>query len=564
MKILKYIVISSVLLYGSGCNVLDKKNLEVINEETVWNDPNYTKAYVNQQFRDNAPGWSTGNANNSDEANGGDGIMYGQLTENSIDVWPYENIRNINLFFEKIKTSTIDPELKDQLTGQMHFLRAIRYSEMVTLYGGVPLILTAQQLSDDLLVKRNKTSECIEQIVKDLDAAANLLPMSWTGNDVGRLTKAGALAYKARVLMYWASPQFNPNGDAKRWTDAFDANKYAYEQLSTNGFDLYESYEKLWFTELNCEAVMVKRYNEPGYTHNWDAATRPLAESQNATGSNTPTWDMVCSYPMVNGAKITDNGSGYDPVYYWKNRDPRFYSTIAYNGCKWELSGKSGRLQWNYIGSETELNSQTATGFYCRKAINPTFTPYYAERSGTDWMEIRFAEVMLNYAECAAHTGDNDIAYDMVKKIRKRAGIDEGSNGNYGLMTGLSGKDLVEMVLDEKKVEFAFEGKRYYDLRRNRLFAEKLNGKRRLRIESYVREEYKETISGLLSKINIDTEYDKYFKDVVVNCDKNYDINFKDNYYFYAIPNSHLERNVNLQQTKGWSATASGEFDPLQ
>src|SRR5207248_7717359 len=104
-------------------------------------------------------------------------------------------------------------------------------------------------------------------------------------------------------------------------------------------------------------------YSYPVSTHNWQAATRPLDESQNATGANRPTWQMVKAFPMKNGRPITDGTSSpaYDSVYFWKTRDPRFSATIAYNGAVWELSGKTGRREWTYVGGEINNRSEEHT-----------------------------------------------------------------------------------------------------------------------------------------------------------------------------------------------------------
>lgn len=115
---------------------------------------------------------------------------------------------------------------------------------MVRVYGGVPMLLLPQKLTDDLLVSRNKTSECIDIIIKDLDYAYENLPWSWTGDDLGRATKAAALALKGRVLLFYASPQFNPDNRMDRWEAAYKVNKQAKEELEANGYGLYASYER--------------------------------------------------------------------------------------------------------------------------------------------------------------------------------------------------------------------------------------------------------------------------------------------------------------------------------
>lgn len=266
---------------------------------------------------------------------------------------------------------------------------------------------------------------------------------------------------------------------------------------------------------------------------------------------------MVESYPMIDGKNIHAANSGYDPVIYWENRDPRFKATIVYNGCLWELSGKSGRKQWTYIGAET---NPSASGFYCRKAVNVSNTPYYAERISTDWIEIRYAEVLLNYAECAAETGRTEEAYQMLKDIRKRAGIQPGNDGMYGLTAGMGRDEMVNAIMLERKIEFAFEAKRYWDLRRRRLFAEELNGTKRHGVQPILKMD-KEEFHKIEATIDLNKEYGTYFRDSIIELDKVFSIDFKDNYYFYAIPEKHLQTNSNLEQTQGWD---DGSFDPYE
>lgn len=555
---IKYLLFSSVIAICISCSdILNKKDLSAVTETDVWNDAQYATAYLNKLYRDNLPEWDQAVSDNSDESNGGDNIMYGQLTTASIDTWNYEQIRNINLLIEKVESGTIDKDTQENLKAQAAVLRAWRYFQMVRLYGGVPMIMVPQKPTDDLFVSRNKTSECIDLIIQDLDEAINVLPWQFTGNDEGRITKAVALAFKGRVLLYYASPQFNPDNKQERWETAYTANKLAKEELEKNGYGLYESYENIWFDEMNKEAIFVKRYQEPDLTHTWDAYTRPLSEAQNYSGGNQPTLEMLESYPMNTGVSIAESPD-YDPILYWNNRDPRFKSTIAYNSCVWELSGKKGRRQWTYSGSQAY--GPTETGFYCRKAINLSYSPYFTERSSTDWIEIRFAEVLMNYAEAAAELGKMDEAYLVLKQIRNRAGIIPGENSMYGLKSNMTHDEMIEAIMLERKIEFAYEGKRYWDLRRRRLFQSELNGKKRHGILPKLlipQEEF----DKIKDKIDFDKEYATYFKDSLIILDKKFDINFQENYYFYAIPNKHLETNSKLQQTQDWD---DGTFNPYE
>lgn len=567
---IKYVLYGSLLTMSMGCSdILNKKDLSAVTDDQVWGDAKYATAYLNRLYEKNLPKWDgekDGDTDDasipyyssySDESDGGNGHLYGQLTTASVDYWYYGYIRNINMLFEKLENNpAIDTETATSLKAQASVLRAWRYFGMVRVYGGMPMILRPQKLTDDLLVTRNKTSECIDIILEDLDYAYANLPWSWTGDDLGRATKAAALAFKGRVLLYYASPQFSPDNHTDRWEAAYKVNKQAKEELEANGYRLYPSYEKLWYDEMNKEVVWGRRYQEPGAVNYWNAASRPLSEAQNHSGSNHPTLEMVESYPMITGVPISES-TDYNPTLYWKNRDPRFKASIAYNSCTWELSGKTGRKQWTYVGAE--LNFATATGFYCRKAVDPGFTPYYTENSSTDWIEIRYAEVLMNYAECAAMLGKTDEAYAVLKMIRERAGIQNGADGLFGLKAGMSSEQMIKAIMLERKIEFAFEGKRYWDLRRRRMFESELNGKVR---------------HGILPKLNIsedefnkikdtadfENNYGTYFRDSLVIVDKTFKIDFKDNYYFYAIPNKYLETNSKMEQTQGWSG---GTFNPL-
>ncbi|MDR1098538.1 MAG: RagB/SusD family nutrient uptake outer membrane protein [Tannerella sp.] len=563
---IKNVIISGILMVAvcAGCaDVLNKNDLSAVTEYDVWNDGLYAKAYLDKLCRDNLPSWNSGESGNSDESHGGNSIMYGELTTASINEWPYDQIRNINILLANVDKGSIDPETQAVLKAQALVLRAWRYFGMVRRYGGVPMIMTPQDLNEDLYVTRTRTSECIRLIVQDLDDAAGVLPWQWTGEDAGRISKAAAVALKARVLLYWASPQFNPGGDRERWNEACIANKYAREELEKNGYGLYENFEQLWFEEMNKEVVFVQRYQDPGRNHNWDTGTRPYEPGVSYASGHHPTLELVESFPMKDGRPITESAD-YDPARYWLNRDPRFAQTVAYNSCVWELPNATGTRMldkvrlWTFSGYEA--NGPTPTGFYFRKACNPAYGAYEVFRSSTDWIEIRYAEVMLNYAECAAETGQLDEAYDMLKQIRRRAGILAGSDDLYGLQSGMTPSEMIGAIMLERKVEFAAEGKRYWDLRRRRLFADELNGSRRHRVYNTLLIPMDDFMS-IKDRVDWNQDYSLYFEDTVDELDKTNVINFRDNYYFYAIPNTHLERNSRLEQTQGWE---NGTFNPLE
>jgi len=579
MKLYKLIYIILLGCTLTSCEkILDKKDLSAVGEaDNVWNDLGLATAYVNRIYAKGLPSWSIENADYSEESDGGGSFMYGQLTENSVDFWPYDNIRGINILLANIDQGSLRDSDKKQLKGQALFFRAWQYFEMVKRYGGVPLILEPQELTDNLLVKRSSTSDCMQQIIADLDLAINYLPtvISASSENNGRIHKGTAMAVKGRILLYYASPQFDPAQSAsERWQNAYDANKAAKDFLFNQGFGLYPNFSELWFDEMNKESIFVKRYEySPSNTesyNNWAAATRPLDVSQGISGGNRPTLEIANAFPMRDGRTINDPNSTYqyDPDYFWLNRDPRFNQTIVYNGSLWELgisARETGRIQWTYIGSEQ--NSPTPTGFYTRKAIDENQSSIQAFNSSTDWIELRYAEVLLNLAEAANEIGRVEEAYIELQAIRARAGIDPGSNNMYGLDPGMGISKMRDAIMLERKLEFTFESKRYWDLRRRRLFEDELNGTRRhgltttLKIPVAQWNNLRNSMSSTELINHLNDHYTDYFTSQLKVLDTQFDINWKPEYYFFAIPSSHLQLNSQLEQTKGWPG---GTFDPLQ
>jgi hypothetical protein len=339
------------------------------------------------------------------------------------------------------------------------------------------------------------------------------------------------------------------------------------EFLTAQGFGLYQNFSDIWFKEMNKEVVFAKRYiynpaNSASW-NNWAASTRPLDVSQGSTGGNRPTWDMVQIFPMKDGFSIGSANSAYtyDAARFWENRDPRFNQTIVYNTASWGIgmAGPTpGRLQFTFVGAEQ--NNPTITGFYMRKAVDTTQSAIQAYNSGTDWIEMRYAEVMLNYAEAANETGRTEEAYTQLKALRVRAGIDKGSNSMYGLQVGMTQEQMREAIELERQIEFAYEGKRFWDLRRSRLFESRLNGKKRVGLKTTLKAGVTKAAVTKLSQQELQANYGNYFDQQTVILDTQFPIAWKLEYYFFAIPTRHIELNGNLEQTKGWSG---GTFDPL-
>jgi hypothetical protein len=393
------------------------------------------------------------------------------------------------------------------------------------------------------------------------------------------------MAVKGKVLMFWASPQFNPTNIASRWQAAYTACKAAYDQCVTDGYVLIPKYSDIFITEDHKEVILVRKYSTNRDLGNTiEGNTRPKSETAGPSGQNQPTWNLVRSYLSSNGLPITHPSSGYNDTLFWQNRDPRFEASIAYNGASWPLSNKALRKQWSHVGVPDEPANTIVTGFYCKRLCNPSVTLeqslYVSDNgggAGMDWIEMRFAEVIMNLAECANEMGNLVEAKDMVRKIRQRAGIAAGAF-DYGLDIATDITSMRSLILNERQVEFAMEGKRNFDLRRTR----NLN-------MITARQSYKLTpkppyyagsgsVAGRIyidmpnaagtrprdtANLNNKSVYTSIYTipAAIASLEGSNVINIPSNYYFYPLPNFFSQNSFVIQQTAGW---INGTFDPLQ
>ncbi|KAA9345445.1 RagB/SusD family nutrient uptake outer membrane protein [Larkinella humicola] len=584
-------VCCSSLVLTSCMEVLDKTDLGSTSGALIFNDSTLTQMNLDFVYDQNLPtGIATlgpGSPNSpsvttlSDESFGESKLLEGSLLVNEVGDFGtalsatnnYGKIRVINMFLSDVNAGTLPQYTKNKLRAQAQFFRAWRYFDLVRLYGGVPLVLTplaavGVEARDKAFLPRNSTTETFAAIVKDLDSTIASVPGRWNSSDWGRITKGTAAALKGRVLLTAASPQFNPGDAVAKWQTAYDANKQAVDLLTANGYGLHASFDQLWFQEVNNpEAVFVTGFNtatgdQARKNNGYDNATRP-SYTGTSGGSNQPSWEMVKAFPMLDGKKPGESTKyAYSDQLFYKNRDPRFNKTIAYNGVNWPLNGNTSYKLWTYFaGGKTVEPKATNTGFYTRKAVNPTPAIGDVQFSGTDWIEIRFAEVLLNLAESAVGINKLDEAYTQLIAIRKRAGIEAGTDGLYGLKANMTRAELFSAILDERQIEFAFEGKRFWDLRRWKLIEKTLNGTRRTGVTINLKTTgVPADFATTRDNINLDLAYTNYFTLEFKPLDTKYAINWKPEYYFFAIPQSAIDNNPKLIQNTTWG----GAFDPLK
>ncbi|NRF40883.1 RagB/SusD family nutrient uptake outer membrane protein [Pedobacter foliorum] len=581
LKFSLYILLCTFIIaigFSSCSKVLDKaENLSQYPPDGVFNDLAQSNAYLANLYGSSLPNsWPLNDGNSADESGGITGPD--AITVNSSRIfWPYDVIRKLNIFINTIPTGTLADANKSNLVAQAKFLRAFLYFKTLVYYGGVPIIKEAQGINDELKVPRNSTAECFTFIEGDLNEAEAALPPKYSGNDRGRIDQATVKAFRGRVLLYKASPQFNSANpyDNQYWAAAYQANSDAKTFLDANGYGLLDNYSNVFTVKGNQECIMSVIGLNPGKVNlRGDDAVRPLSESKNATGGDQPIWALVQAYPMLDGKKITDPTSAYtyNEQSFWLNRDPRFAQTIVYNGAPFALSGKAGRRQYTMKNVASSLDafgfaiqgeSAYRTGFFTSKGLNLAL-PAPPTTSDYDWNEIRYAEVLFNLAESANETGHSNESQAVLIAIRKRAGILPGSDGLYGLKGGMSRAEMRTAILDEKYVEFAFEGKRYWDLRRHRLFATKLNGIHKYgmmatTVNGRTADQVNPTdISNAAAYTLLPENFGYTVTELITSGPTTMVV--PDTYYFFPIPLDYINQNPNLKQNIAWGGTFNPEL----
>lgn len=524
----------------ASCDVLDVEPLDSYTEDVIFQDANLTEAYVTMNYTRPRNGWSRNSLRFcSDESmenfnwsscwtiNTG-GMTPDQLAP--LDIWAdyYSYIKNCNIFFNNLDNlNSINKDKRDILIGEAKFFRAYYYMELVNNYGGVPLITRLFQLDDpQMMVKRDSYEDCVDFIVKEFSEAAELLPERFSGADFGRVTKGAALAMKARMLLYAASPLWNTGNEKAKWQAAADANKAV---IDLGIYSLDPDYKGLFLNAESPEIIFQRLYNtEFGHWYDWYNST-------NGWGGYSCTavlQEMVDSYEMEDGtmpdASIYANATS-DP---WAGRDPRLYASIVCDGQ--DFRGKEIEFWVNPDGSTGGTDSEfgrdawnySKTHYTIRKFMDESLVNSWSDKGRQPWVYCRLAEIYLNYAEALWHLGDENGARHYLNLIRERA-----RGGKAGILPDItaSGDELLAKIQHERKVELAFEEHRFYDVRRWKIG--------------------ETTDSGEFHGINITKNADgtkKYQLFTVQNR------TFKTADYLLPIPNYERRKNDLLEQNPGY------------
>jgi hypothetical protein len=451
----------------------------------------------------------------------------------------WTSIRYCSQFIKDIETaSNINPEKAERWKAEAHVLRAYYYTELLQWFGtGLPIQREPYGLMDDFAeIEKPSYYETVKFIIEDCNAALGNEHLPWritVGSEAARATKAVAEAIKSRMILFAASPLYNEGEN--HWQEAYEINKSSLDNLKTHGYELYNkvNYPGSFFSEnthiaegvyegdyssqeenLRRHAALIYEYhtNFPNNMYDSNPVDKETIWQSSAHGGpvflrgglpqgsiigSCPTQEIVDAYETIDGKPILDltnpyldekhlepnfnsDNELYDEQDPYKNRDPRFYADIYFNGSyrktTWPFNesktayenfpanaGYRVRFIGTYMGEPhtgRNITKRTAThtGYYIRKFLHPT-SGHQGVVAGPYFKHFRLGEVILNFAEAAAENDKLNEAIEAVNEIRNRVGMPD-------LPSSLSKEELILRIRNERRVELAFETQRYFDVRR--------------------------------------------------------------------------------------------------
>lgn len=355
----------------------------------------------------------------------------------------YNRMVRYNNFLENIHRPVMNEELRQRLTAEVRFLRAWDYFQKVTLYGDIPLVTTVLDIQNANLARTDKAT-VIQFILNELGDIAPLLPPAYEGSDVGRITRGAALAVKARMELF---------------NHQYDDCLLTCQAIKGLGYELFPNYRGLFkiVNEGNKEVILDVQYVESLYSTGALGVLTPA--SVGGWCSIAPTQALVDAYECIDGQTIAES-KVYDPKEPYLNRDPRLAASILAPGNLYE--GK----RYNPIDVANPNKDYYAeygrakTAYLVRKYVDNLSDYKDMWNTGVNGIVIRYAEVLLMYAECKVELNQIDKSvYDALDEIRMRAGMPAVNQTIYA-----GQEKLRELVRRERRVEMAMEGIRWFDI----------------------------------------------------------------------------------------------------
>lgn len=485
---MKRIILILTTLFLVGCDIdkyLDKAESGGLTLDEVFGDYAQAEKFLSNIYAQLPVDYTNKYTNASDDSESPHGTAGENQINNGVfspasnpfNNWTatYQAIRSANIFLQNADRIPVVNQNqstgKPRMIGEATFLRAYFYAELFRRWGGVPLITEPLDINQSMQIPRNTAAEVVDFLIQECDKAADLLELEYPSIHLGRATKGAALALKSRVLLHYASALHNPSNDPQLWQQAADAAKAV---IDLDFYALHNDYKALFHTRTSREIIFQSTVNYTNFT------LQTFVPSQGGQVGITPLQNLVDMYEMTNGelpflsenpgiAPTINPASGYNPERPYENRDPRFYMSILFNGATW-------RQQPVYTYQGAPLDgigggfNNTTTGYYLAKMVdqNSSRTPTI-QNGNYYWIYFRYAEILLNYAEALneALSAPNSEVYRAINEIRERPGVNMPR-----IPAELSKAQMRKRIRNERRIELAFEGQRYFDLKRWRIGAQ--------------------------------------------------------------------------------------------
>ncbi|TXE06290.1 RagB/SusD family nutrient uptake outer membrane protein [Seonamhaeicola algicola] len=592
IKIVFFIALSALTLAGCAEDYLEKEPLNKISSAAVFENEGYTEAllYDIYSYMPNGFGWeSTGHkargygrrsfldcttdiiANKSGYV---EAWRYVEAGQSATQSWEFSNwnenytaIFECNTLIEGINGSSLSNSPKMQLIkSEARFLRAFFYFDLVRRYGGVPLITEVPDISNVETLYRARTaeSEIYDFINTEFTEVVEMLPLAKNinaaGSKWGRVCKEAVWGFHGRMLLH-----------AKRYAESATMSKKVIDAVNSGESDreMAADYEALFISKGNNKEVLFEilfdGVNKGGTVDNF---SRPPSNRGSWGGQHNPTEDLVASYELANGLPATIE-NGHDPQNPYVNRDPRLSQTVLHHGST--FFGRTYDFAWVYDNSNNTWGPiantdaphaqglATITGYYLRKFMDPDVAVGDFGMSSQSWIVLRLGEVYLNYAEAQNEAaGPDQSVYDAVNVVRNRSNMPD-LEVNY---PGLDKTGMFERIKHERKVELAFEGHRFWDIRRWRIGDQICNGSVPInplnpQEGGYVSCCYplKQADGSIMyltpsTKDDVLAPGDEIFREPYTNFRRAYIWN--DRNYLMPIPQAAMDRNPELDQNPGY------------
>lgn len=464
---------------------------------------------------------------------------------NTIDAaWNYwAGIRSANAFLEDFDLEVFkrfeynedyekDIKIIEKLPYEVRFLRAFYFFELAKRYADIPLLTRSYTQDEINSASSTPFDDVIDFVAEECRQVAPELPIEHgtITAETGRATRGAALALRSRALLYAASKLHNPENDLGKWEKAAKA---AQDVIALNVYELQDIadeplYSKYGGNEILKSKQLIFERRGRDLTNSFEAENIPMG-FVGAKGGNTPTQNLVDAYEMSNGDSFDWNNSTHVANMYYDSdgnptRDPRLYKNVLTNGATWF----DQTVETFEEGKNKIQNGSTKTGYYLRKYMNPSVSldPNKPNKLYHHYILFRYAEILLNYAEAMYEWKGAEVkpdgysftareALNLVRASAKMKAVD-------------AEEDFEQKLRNERRIELAFEGHRFFDLRRWKTAGE----------------QEVQNIYG----VEINKSGDSFtYKKVLVETRK-----WDDKMNLYPFPQNEIYMCPNLKQNPGW------------